>query len=237
MAPVVTYTTTDGTATSTGTLTLTVTAVNDAPVAVVDAATGPEDAALTGNVLTNDSDVDGTTPRVASFTVAGVGTLTAGATATIAGKGTLTIASTGAYTFTPAANWNGTVPAVTVTITDGTLTATSALNLTVTPVNDAPVAVADTFSFTRNTTGSGNVLTNDTDPEGDARSLTAITVPGFVSTGLTCVITGKGTLTFSANGFFTFVPVTGWFGSLPTITYTVSDGNATSTGTAAITVL
>ena len=124
-----------------------------------------------------------------------------------------------------------------MTITDGTLTATSALNITIAAVNDAPVTVADSFSFARNTSGSGNVLTNDSDVDGDALSLTAIAVTGFVPTGLTCVITGKGTLTFSANGFFTFVPVTGWFGTLPTVTYTVSDGKTTSTGTVAITVL
>ena len=237
VAPVVTYKATDGALSTTGTLTLTVTAVNDAPVAATDTATGTEDTVLTGNVITNDSDVDGTTPTVASFTVTGVGTAVAGGTLTIAGKGTLTIAATGAWTFTPVANWNGAAPVVTVTITDGTLTATSSLNITLAAVNDAPVTVADSFSFARNTSGSGNVLTNDSDVDGDVLSLTAIAVTGFVPTGLTCVITGKGTLTFSANGFFTFVPVTGWFGTLPTVTYTVSDGKTTSTGTVAITVL
>ncbi|MBU3600754.1 cadherin-like domain-containing protein, partial [Polynucleobacter sp. 30F-ANTBAC] len=57
----------------------------------------------------------------------------------IAGVGTLTIASDGAYTFTPVANYNGTVPTVTYSLTDDNGTSvgdTSTLDITVTPVND-----------------------------------------------------------------------------------------------------
>ena len=347
VAPVLTYTVTDGTATATSTLTITVTAVNDAPVAANDSATGTEDVVLTGNVITNDSDIDGTTPTVASFTVSGVtGTFTAGTTATIAGKGTLVINANGSYTFTPVTNANGTVPTVTVTITDGALTATSTLalsltavndaptlvadsatmieddapltgnvltndsdvegsalsvtkftvagdatvytagqtatltgkgavtvnangsytftpvanysgtapvitytatdgtdvststlSLTVTAVNDAAVGVADSFTFARSTTGSGNVLTNDTDADGDSLTVTSFTVPGFAVRGTVCTITGKGTLTLGSSGAFTFVPVSGWFGTLPTVTYKLSDGKVVTTGTLNITVL
>ena len=75
----------DGTLTDTATLTLgPVTPVNDAPVAVDD---GPvavtEDIPVSGNVLPNDSDVDGDPLSVTQFVVAGDPTVyTAGDTAT-----------------------------------------------------------------------------------------------------------------------------------------------------------
>ena len=62
--------------------------------------------------------------------------------------GTLTIGSDGSFTFTPLANYNGAVPAVSYTVSD-TLggTGVGQLNLgPVTPVNDAPIAVADSFT-------------------------------------------------------------------------------------------
>jgi uncharacterized repeat protein (TIGR01451 family) len=63
----------------------------------------------------------------------------AGATATIAGVGSITLLGTGAYTFIPVANYNGTVPTITYTISDGnSATANATLKITVTPVNDAP---------------------------------------------------------------------------------------------------
>ncbi|MBV7550711.1 cadherin-like domain-containing protein, partial [Pseudomonas sp. PDM26] len=76
-----------------------------------------EDTALTGSVLSDTSSVDGPV-SVVNFTI-GATTYTAGSTATIANVGTLVIAANGAYTFTPAANYNGAVPTVIYTVTDG----------------------------------------------------------------------------------------------------------------------
>ena len=70
--------------------------------------TTSEDTPVTGSVLTGTSSVDGPV-SVVNFTI-GATTYTAGSTATIANVGTLVIAADGAYTFTPAANYNGTVP-------------------------------------------------------------------------------------------------------------------------------
>ena len=69
----------------------------------------------------------------------------------------------GTYTFTPVANYNGSVPTIGYTVSDGTSTATSTLNITVTAVNDAPTPVADTKTVNEDTPATGNVLTNDTD--------------------------------------------------------------------------
>src|SRR5690606_41638706 len=91
-------------------------ALNDGPVAVT------EDTPVSGNVLTNDSDVEGDTLTVTQFTVDGDTTVyTAGQTATITGVGTLFIDADGSYTFTPALNYNGPAPTATYTIRDGSL--------------------------------------------------------------------------------------------------------------------
>ncbi|MEK8048607.1 tandem-95 repeat protein, partial [Ideonella margarita] len=131
--PVATYTLTDGSSTDVSTLTITVDPVNDAPAAIDDSNSVPINQSATGNVLTNDVDIDGDTLSVSSFTVAGVpGTFNAGQTATIAGVGTLVINANGTYTFTPAANYAGPVPVATYTATDGnggTDTATLALTM------------------------------------------------------------------------------------------------------------
>jgi hypothetical protein len=129
------------------------------------------------------------------------------------------------------------VPTLTYTVTDGAATATSTLSITVTAVNDNPVGVADSYSFSRNVVSTGNVLSNDLDVDGDTLSITTFIVPGFRTYGLTCNILGMGTLTFTANGAFTFVPVTGWFGTVPTITYTLSDGKVSKTSSITIKVL
>ncbi|NCX39853.1 MAG: tandem-95 repeat protein, partial [Actinobacteria bacterium] len=137
-----------GTLTDTDTVAITVTAVDDPSVLTNDTNTTNEDNNATGNVLTNDSDVDNTL-SVASFVVSGDSTTyTAGQTATITGKGTMTIASDGSYTFTPVSNWNGTVPTITYTTNTGS---TATLIITITAVNDAPTSTDDSVTTAEDT--------------------------------------------------------------------------------------
>ncbi len=128
------------------TITFDVTPVNDAPVGTNDAVSAAENQAATGNVLTNDSDPEGSPLTVTQFTWNGA-TTTAGQTATIAGVGTLTIAANGAYTFTPAAGYVGPVPSATYTLSDGSLTATAVLSLTLSAVNKAPSGADKTITL------------------------------------------------------------------------------------------
>ena len=124
----------DGTASQP--ITVTITGVDDPSVLTADSNTVLEDTPATGNVLSNDIDVDNIL-SVTSFVVAGdVAVHAAGTTASIAGMGTLAIAANGSYIFTPDPNWNGTVPQVTYTVNTGP---TSTLDITVIPVNDPPV--------------------------------------------------------------------------------------------------
>ena len=105
-------------------------AVNDAPVANPDGATVAEDGSVTVAVLANDTDVDG-----GQLTVTGV---------TNGANGTVTFTAVG-VTYTPAANFFGT-DSFTYTVSDGNGgTATGAVNVTVTAVDDAPTldAVGD----------------------------------------------------------------------------------------------
>ena len=136
------YTISDGNGgTSTASITVTITGTNDAPVAVNDAQTFDEDTVATGNVLSNDSDVDdGAVLTVTEFIVDGttyaVAENTPG-TADMPGIGVLEIESDGSYTFTPAADYDGVIPVVSYTVSDGSLTDTGTLTLDITSVDDS----------------------------------------------------------------------------------------------------
>ena len=119
-------------------------------------------------------------------------------------EGDLTINADGSFTFTPATNFNGPVPQVTYTISDGALTDTATLDITINPVNDAPVAVNDTASGNEDTVVSGDVEANDTDVDGDTLTVTQFVVGA--STVTVDPITGgsisltEGDLTINADG-------------------------------------
>ncbi len=136
---------------SEATLTITINGTNDAPVLQAHTKEILEDQTATGNVLQGATDVDSKTLIVTEFTVNGV-RYEAGKTATIAGVGTLLISANGSYTFKPDANWNGDVPQVKYTVSDGAASTTSTLDIDVLPVNDAPVSQD----------GSGNVTEGKT---------------------------------------------------------------------------
>ena len=241
--PVVTYTVTDGSGTDdTSTLTLTVTPVDDSFTDADEAVSVLEDSgANVGNVLTGTSSVDGPV-SVTQFLVAGdVTVYAAGSTATIAGVGTLQIAANGAYTFTPAANYNGPVPVVTYTVTDGSGTDdTSTLTLTVTPVDDSFTDADEAVSVLEDSGANlGNVLTGTSSVDGPV-SVTQFLVAGDVTVyaaGSTATIAGVGTLQIAANGAYTFTPAANYNGPVPVVTYTVTDGSGTDdTSTLTLTV-
>ncbi|MEY4882288.1 MAG: hypothetical protein RIS34_142, partial [Pseudomonadota bacterium] len=219
---------------------------NTAPTATDNSAGVIEDTPVSGNVLTDgipDSDPDGNPLAVSGFSVAGIaGTFTPGASAVIPFVGTLTIASNGAYTFTPAINYNGPVPLATYTITDG-LGGSNSATLTLGPVtatNDAPDARDDTNSVPINTTATGNVLSNDTDIDGNALSVIQFTVtgvPGTFAAGTPAAIAGVGTLQINADGTYSFSPAANYAGPVPVATYTITDGQAVpNTATATLTL-
>uniref|UniRef100_UPI0032B2BEDE Ig-like domain-containing protein n=1 Tax=uncultured Mycolicibacterium sp. TaxID=2320817 RepID=UPI0032B2BEDE len=207
-----TYTATDGTATSNvASVAITVNPVNDTPTAVNNAFATNEDVQLSGNVLTNDIDVDGDT-----------------LTATVVNgpsHGTLTLNGNGTFTYTPTTNYNGT-DSFTYTATDGTATSNVAtVIVTVNAVNDAPTAVNDSASTNQGTALSGNVLSNDNDVDGNTLSATLVAGPAH------------GTVALNSNGSFTYTPTANYTGT-DSFTYKATDGTATSnTATVSITVI
>ncbi len=234
------YTVSDGQGgTASTTLSITVTGNNDAPQVVADVGSTPEDTPISGNVLANDSDVDAEPLSVTGFTVAGIaGSFTAGQTATITGVGTLNVAANGNYTFTPAANYNGAVPVATYTATDGSASITGTLTLNVTPVNDAPIAVNDSATTLEDTPVAGNVLANDSDGDSALLSVTQFSVAGVAGSfaaGQTATIGGVGTITLGTDGAYLFTPALNYSGTVPALTYTVSDG-AGGAATAALNI-
>ncbi|MDP3587733.1 MAG: Ig-like domain-containing protein, partial [Sulfuricurvum sp.] len=142
------------------TITLRENNVDDASVMAPDNKTVTEDTVVSGNVLTNDSDVDSIL-SIASFKIAGDSTVyTAGQTATITGVGTLSLAVNGDYIFIPAANYNGTVPQATYTVNTGS---TSTFDVTVDAVNDVTTVKNDTATTNEDAAVIIDVIANDTD--------------------------------------------------------------------------
>ena len=211
-----TYTLTPGSSTATVKMTV---ICDIAPTAVDDSATVAEDAAPTAvPVLANDTDPDGHAKSVASVTQPANGTVV------ITGGGT-------GLTYKPNANYcnspPGTTPdTFTYTLTPGSSTAT--VSMTVTCGDDDPVAVDDTATAAEDSAGNAvNVLANDTDVDGGAKSVQSVTQPANGSV----VITGGGTgvsYTPSAN-YCNSPPGT----SPDTFTYTLNGG---STATVSMTV-
>src|SRR5207247_522956 len=203
-----TYQTNDGTSNSNvATVTLTVTAVNDAPVAIGDGYATSEDTPLTvaaAGRVANDTDIDG--DALSAVLVSGPA------------NGSLTLNADGSFTYSPSANFNGT-DSFTYQANDGISNCNvSTVTLSVTEVNDAPLAAADSYSTSEDTpltvTAAG-VLANDTDIEGNP--LTAVLVSGPTS----------GSVTLNANGSFTYTPSANFNGT-DSFTYRANDGAADS---------
>jgi CshA-type fibril repeat protein len=219
-------------------------AVNDPPVDPDEITTIAEGQVATGNVLLGATDPNGDPLTVSDFTVVVDGqplTVPAGGTITIPGVGSITIGSDGGYTFTPVENFNGDVPPITYTVSDGKGgTDTSTLTIDVTPVNDPPVDPDESKTIAEDQVATGNVLVGATDPEGDPLTVTDFTVvvggqPTTVPAGGTITIPGVGTITIGGDGGYTFTPVENFNGDVPPITYTVSDGKG-GTDTSTLTI-
>ncbi|TPL78532.1 VCBS domain-containing protein, partial [Mesorhizobium sp. B2-3-12] len=203
-------------ATTTQDVTVTINGTNDNPIAVADTASVKEDTApnpVSGNVLSNDSDVD--TGDTRSVTAVNGSAVNVGAN--LAGTyGTLHLNSDGTYTYT----LNNALASVQALAAGATATdvftytnsdnhgGSSSANLTVTinGTNDAPIVVADTNSVKEDTAPnpvSGNVLSNDSDVDtGDTRSVTAVN-GSAVNVGANLAGT-YGTLHLNSDGTYTY---------------------------------
>lgn len=198
-----TYTVSDGTLTATGTVSITINAIADAPIVGGDAYSTGEDVPLT---------VDATMGVLANDVASEGGALVA-AVVTPPEHGTLTMNDDGSFSYTPEANWNGTVNfEYSATGEDGEVT-TGTATIVVEPLNDAPVAADDSFDVDGEMTGS--VMANDSDVDGN--TLTAALIEGPSS----------GELTLNSDGSFTYSPEDGFEGDV-SFRYQLNDGMANS---------
>ena len=185
------------------TVSITVNPVNDAPVAAADSFNVDEDGTLAEpgpGVLDNDADVEGDTLSVALVSDVS--------------HGTLTLGSDGSFTYAPSPDFHG-IDSFTYHAFDGTdYSSPATVSLNVLPVNDAPVAVNDSYSVDEDATltiAAPGVLANDSDIDGDP--LAAILISG----------PAHGTLSPNGDGSFVYSPEADYHGS-DSFAYRAYDG-------------
>ncbi len=188
------------------TVIITIGGIANSTVAVNDIANTYVDVAFSGNVSTNDYDPEGDAQTVNTTPVVNVA------------NGTLTLNADGSYTYTPNAGFTGEDSFTYEVCDDGNPQACDQAQVFIevipegTSGNEAPIANADTATTEEGVTLTGNVASNDYDPDGDP--LTVNTTP--------VVNVTNGTLTLNADGTFTYVPNAGFTGT-DTFTYQVCD--------------
>lgn len=193
--------------TDTATVFVTINGTNDPPNAAADFASVAEDGAVTVPVLANDSDPDGD-----PLTLSSVGPAASGST-TLSGS---------SVSYVPDPDFNGS-DSFTYTVSDGAGgLATGSVSITVTAVNDPPVAADDGAGTFRETPVSIDVVGNDTDIDGDALAVAAV---GAATNGTTSI---------DGSGSVRYTPAVGFVG-FDSFTYTVGDPSG-STDTAVVSV-
>jgi len=198
----------DGTVDSdTATVLLTVTPINDPPTVTILPIVVGEDGVATGTVVAEDVDEGDSL----SFNVT-----------TPPAHGTVSTIDpvTGVFTYTPILNFNGT-DSFTVTVGDTIVNVTVTVDVSVTSVNDAPVADAGGYTTTEDTAIGRTLSANDVD--GDILSYILVTGPS------------NGTLTFTDQRNFSYRPNLNFFGT-DTFTFKANDGELDS-NIATVTIL
>ncbi|HHX8501587.1 TPA: tandem-95 repeat protein, partial [Vibrio diabolicus] len=194
---------------------ITVLEVNDPPIAGTTSYTIDEDEVITisaEQLLANSSDIEG---EVALDSVSYSGS-----------EGIFTDNGDGTFSFAPNQNFNGEVNLDVVVVDEDGATASTAANIDVLPINDAPVSGDLAYSVDEDnsiTLSQEQLLAQATDVEGDA--LTASNL----------VVDGDATVTANDDGSFTITPDANFNGDID-ITFDINDGSDTIVATADLTV-
>ena len=203
-----TYRISDGNGhTATAPVTVTVTCGADAPTVAGDAFGTDEDTPALLDVLGNDSDPDGDALTVVTVTAPGHGTAAKDGTG---------------VRYVPAADYCG-PDSFTYTASDGALTGSATVTVSVVCRGDSPRAVPDTASTAEDTPVDVPVLANDTHPDGLALDLSGAL--GQPAHGTASVV---GTQV-------RYVPAADFCGP-DSFTYVVTDGTRTATGSVEVRV-
>jgi hypothetical protein len=197
-----TFTVSDGDLSAQATVSITVNPVNDAPVLnSIAAQSVNENAPLTFTATGSDIDGDALTFSATS--------LPTGAT----------LNANGSFTWTPTYEQSGNY-SVTISVSDGKLSASQNVTITVSNINRKPVANAQ--NVTTNEDNAVAVTLTGSDPDGEALTYAVTAAPAH------------GTLSGSAPNF-TYTPNANYNGS-DVITFSVSDGDLSAQATVSITV-
>jgi len=204
-----TFSITDGVLSDTATVLFTLTAVNDAPLAFVATVKTDEDIDYYGSVFASDIDNDPLTYSL--LTNPTYGTVT------------ITDSSSGTYTYSPKVNYSGS-DSFTFTSSDGMLSDTSKVLITVPSVNDAPIAYDLEIGTYEDTEYSGSV--SGFDVENDMLTYNILTNPS----------NGTVSIKNSTLGTFTYSPTINYNGD-DSFTFTINDSNYSDTATVSIRII
>ncbi len=197
---------------------VTVTAVNDPPTGVADTFNVDQNSTSnTLDVLSNDSFAPDSGE---TLLVSNVGSSSAGATVTVASDGQ-------SISYVPPAGFTGT-DTFTYTLSDGALTSSVQVNVTVAPADNPPTAVDNSFSIIEDDSETEfDVLSNDTrDVDNQTFVINSVGVP---SQG--------GSARASTDGTQFFYTPAANFNGTEEVTYTIRDtGGGLSVGTVTFTV-
>ncbi len=186
----------------------------NSPDANNDSATTNEDSAVVINVLANDTDGNG---DALTITKVNGQNISVGGSVAVTG-GSVTLGADGKLTFTPTADFNGST-SFTYTVSDGGLTDTATVNVTVNAIADI---VGDSATTNEDTSVTTNVLANDSF-ENSGAAVTGVTQGAHG----TVVNNGDGTVTYTPNADYN---------GTDSYTYTVSSGGVTETATVNVTI-
>jgi VCBS repeat-containing protein len=222
----ITITVSDGTDDASTDFTLTVNAVNDPPtISAISNQSTPEDTP-TGAIAFTVGDPDN---AAATLTVTGSSSNT-----TLVPNANIVFGGSGAnrtVTLTPATGQTGN-STITLTVSDGTATASIDFVLTVSDVNDAPTISGISDQTTTENTATGTIPFTINDSETPVASLTLTASSSNTSLVPVANITFGGS---GANRTVTIDPGASQSGTA-TITITVSDGTASASTSFALTV-
>ncbi|MFT5127240.1 MAG: VCBS repeat-containing protein, partial [Rhodothermales bacterium] len=202
------------------TVVITINGANDCPIAGSDATSTTEDSSVAGNVAGNDSDIEGDPLTFSAGTP---------------GSGLITVAPNGDFSYDPNGAYDllnlgeTATDRFTYLVNDGRCTTIGQVLVIIHGANDCPIVTADTISMDEDTGGTGNVLANDFDPEGNPVSASQLTSP-------------SGSLTFLPDGSFTY-GTSGQFNDLAlgetatdSFTYLLTDGACSAVGTVVLVI-
>jgi Ca2+-binding RTX toxin-like protein len=198
------YTASDGGLTDSALVTVTVEPDLSPPSADDDTATTPEDAAVAIDVLANDLDNDGTIDP-SSVTIS-----------TPPASGTASVQSDGTVLYTPASDFNGSDQFVYQVCDNDSLCDTALVTVSVTPVNDAPIASDDAVTTEEGVAVTIPVMANDTAGPADEDQALEVAIVTFPTSGLANV---------NLDGSIIYTPDPGFSGT-DSFTYSACDSEA-----------